>query len=257
MSMAGFRILWLAIKDTFDELFTLIVINLIWVLISAPLFLVAIYLVGVGSPTLAIAVALLAVLPLAPSNAGLYTVAQRVSEGRVISWRLFFEGFREHRKLSWQIYGLWMGGLLLILSNLSFYSQMGSPLGKLLLVLFLYFLLTWCALLIYIGPLMLLQTDKRIRVIARNAFLLVFGRPIFTMVTLLLMALLGVALGVVVPILPLLLTFSFLALWGFRATAKLVAEAEARRLAQEEESAAAVSRANTDKGRGGQIRPRE
>jgi len=254
--MAGFRVLWLAIKDTFEELFTLMAINLLWVLISAPLLLLAAYLLGAGFFSLAIVVALVAVLPLAPANAGLYTVAERVAEGRVISWRLFFEGFRAYYKLSWQVYGVWTIGLLVILTNLGFYNRMASPIGTLLFVVFLYFLVTWCALLIYIGPLMLLQTDKRIQVIARNAFLMVFGRPFFTLLTLLLMAVIGV-LSAVVPILPLLLTFSFLAIWAFRATARLVADAEARRIAKQEQAAVAASRANTDKGRGGQVRPRE
>src|SRR5439155_25955653 len=111
----------------------------------------------------------------------------------------------------------WALGLLIILFNLRFYNQMTSSLGSLLSMLFLYFLLIWFALLIYIGPLMLLQTDKRIRVIARNTFLMALGRPIFTLVTLLLMAVI-VAISISLPILPLVLTFSFLALWSFRAT---------------------------------------
>ena len=255
--MGVFRILWLSIKDIFDELFSLVLINLLWVLISAPLLLLAVVLLSAGSTTLSAVVALLAVLPMAPSNAGLYTVAQRVTEGRVISWRLFFQGFREYLQLSWRLYGLWMIGLLIIVVNLGFYSRMESTIGSVLLVLFLYFLLVWFGLLIYIGPLMLLQTDKRIRVIARNAFLMVFGRPFFTLIMLILMGLLGVALGVVVPFLPLLLSFAFLAIWGFRGTTTLVADAEARRLARQDQAAATNARLNTDKGRGGQIKPRD
>jgi uncharacterized membrane protein YesL len=256
--MSIFRVLWLSLKDVFDELFTLMAVNLIWVVMSAPLIIVAVFLLGAGSTVLGIIVALLAVLPLAPANAGLYTIAQRVSEGRVIAWRLFFEGFREYLRLSWQVYGLWAIGLFLIIGNFSFYGGIASGLGTFVRILLLYLLVVWFGLLIYIGPLMVLQTDKRLRVIARNAFVMVFGRPIFTLVTLLLMALLGVVLGTFVPLLPLLLTFSFLAIWGFRATSALVADAEARRAAQEERTAAAASNSlNTDKGRGGQVRPRD
>ena len=256
--MSIFRVLWLSLKDVFDELFTLMAINLLWVAISAPLVLVAVFLISAGSTVLGILVALLAVLPMAPANAGLYIVAQRVTEGRVIAWRLFFEGFREYLRLSWQVYGLWMIGLILIVGNLTFYSGIGSGLISFVRILLLYLLIVWFGLLIYIGPLMVLQTDKRLRVIARNAFLMVFGRPIFTLVTLILMALLGVALGTFVPILPLLLTFSLLAIWSFRATKTLVADAEARRAAQEERVAAAASNpTSTEKGRGGQVRPRD
>jgi len=255
--MGTFRVFWLSIKDTFDEMFSLVVINLLWVLINAPLMGLAAFLIIEGATVLGIVVLLLAVLLMAPANAGLYTVAQRVTEGRVVSWRLFFEGFREYLVLSWQVYGVWTLGLVLILSNMSFYARMGSNLGSFLLILFLYILLVWVGLLIYIGPLMLLQSDKRIRVIARNAVFMVFGRPVFTLITLVLMALLGVVLGVVVPLLPLILTFMFLAIWSFRATTTLIAEAEARRAARQEQAAEAANRVNTDKGRSGQIRPRD
>ena len=255
--MGTFRVFWLSIKDTFDEMFSLVVINLLWVLINAPLMGLAAFLIIEGATVPGIVVLLLAVLLMAPANAGLYTVAQRVTEGRVVSWRLFFEGFREYLVLSWQVYGVWTLGLVLILSNMSFYARMGSNLGSFLLILFVYFLLVWVGLLIYIGPLMLLQSDKRIRVIARNAVFMVFGRPVFTLITLVLMALLGVVLGVVVPLLPLILTFMFLAIWSFRATTTLIADAEARRATRQEQAAEATNRANTDKGRSGQIRPRD
>jgi uncharacterized membrane protein YesL len=256
--MAIFRVLWLSLKDVFDELFTLMAVNLLWVALSAPLVLVALFLISAGSTALGIVVALLAVLPLGPANAGLFTIAQRVSEGRVIAWRLFFEGFREYLRLSWQVYGLWMLGLILIISNFGFYSGVGAGLGAFVRILLLYLLIVWFGLLIYIGPLMVLQTDKRVRVIARNAFLMVFGRPLFTLITLLLMSLIGVALSIMLPILPLLLTFSFLAIWGFRATNALVADAEARRAAQQERADAAVSNpVSAEKGRGGQVRPRD
>jgi uncharacterized membrane protein YesL len=256
--MSIFRVLWLSLRDVFDELFTLMAVNLLWVLISAPLVLVALFLFSAGSTVLGVIVALLAVLPLAPANAGLYTIAQRVSEGRVIAWRLFFEGFREYLRLSWQVYGLWAIGLVLIVSNFSFYSGIDAGLGAFVRILLLYLLIVWFGLLIYIGPLMVLQTDKRLKVIARNAFLMVFGRPIFTLVTLILMALLGVALSAFLPILPLLVTFAFLAIWSFRATSALVADAEARRAAHEEHVAAAASNpVSTEKGRGGQVRPRD
>jgi hypothetical protein len=257
-TMSIFRVLWLSLKDMFDELFQLLLVNLIWVLINAPLVIIATLLLNAGSTVPGVIVALLAVLPMAPANAGLYTVAQRVTEGRTISWRLFFTGFREYLTLSWRVYGLWALGLTLILANMGFYGRMGSTLGSFLVILFLYFLIVWFGLFIYIGPLMLLQSDKRIRVIARNAFFMALSRPIFTLLTLILMLLIGLVLGVLLPILPLGLTFALLAIWSFRATTTLIAEADARRAAQEEKAAnAAGNRANTEKGRGGQIRPRD
>jgi uncharacterized membrane protein YesL len=252
-TMSTFTTFWLSIKDLFDELFALMIVNLLWVAISAPLAVAAGLLIYTGSLGPGVLVALLAVLPAAPATAGLYTVVQRVAEGRVATWRLFFTGFREYLMPSWRVYGLWAIGLMLILVNVQFYNRISSNIGQFLSILFLYVLLVWLALLIYIGPLLLLQNDKRIRVIARNAFLMAVGRPIFTLVTLIMMAVIFVA-SIWLVILPFILTFAFLALWSFRATTRLIADAEARRAAREEKVAADQPPA---KGRGGQIRPRD
>jgi uncharacterized membrane protein YesL len=252
MTMNIFRTFWRSLKDLFDDLFVLVVVNVLWTLINTPLALGL--LISASNATLFYIVLLLGVLTLGPSNAGLYAVAERVADGRTSSWRDFIAGIRAHPALSWKVYGLWMLGLIVILINLQFYTQIGSTIGSFLYVLFVYFAVVWFGVLLYIGPLMQLQTDKRIRTIARNAALMTFGRPIFTLVTLALMAII-VAASVFIPLILLLITFSFLALWSFRATLTLVAEAEARRAEAAEK--AANARANTDKGRSGQIRPRE
>jgi uncharacterized membrane protein YesL len=249
-----FSTLWRSLKDLFEDLFVLAIVNLLWLLINAPLALALIF--SASNPALLYIVLLVGVLSLGPSNAGLYAIAERVTDGRTSSWRDFIAGVRAHPALSWKIYGLWMLGLIVILVNLQFYSGTPSTVFSFLYVLFLYFIVVWFGILIYIGPLMLIQTDKRIRTIARNAALMTFGRPLFTLITLVLMAIIVVA-SIFVPILLLVATCSFLALWSFRATLTLVAEAEARREAAAEKAAAAASRANNEKGRGGQIRPRE
>jgi uncharacterized membrane protein YesL len=249
-----FTTLWRSIKDLFEDLFVLAIANILWVLINAPLAIAVLF--SVGNSALLYIVLLLGVLSLGPSNVGLFTIAERITEGRTSSWRDFIAGVRAYPSLSWKIYGLWMLGLIVILFNLQFYAGSANTLFSFLYVLFLYFTVVWFGLLIYIGPLMVLQTDKRIRTIARNAALMTFGRPIFTLVTLVLMAIIVVA-SIFVPLLLVVATFSFLALWSFRAALALIAEAEARREAAAEKAAAANIRANTDKGRSGQIRPRE
>ncbi len=253
-----FRVFWRSIKDLFDEMFLLIGVNVVWCVISLPLLVLAVLLAGSGALVPAALLAMLNILLFGPATAGLYTIAQRVNEGRTSTFGHFFEGLRTYAKLSWQVYGIWMLGFILILFNLFFYGQMASTLGLVLQILFVYFLVIWFALLVYIGPLMLLQNDKRIRLIARNAGLMALGRPIFTLVTLFLMAVICVAsllLGVF--LLPVLILFAFLAVWSFRATTKLIEDAEERRRAEEEKAAGTTARYSTDKGRGGQIRPRD
>jgi uncharacterized membrane protein YesL len=250
-----FRTFWKSIKDLFEDLFVLAIVNLLWALINTPLALGLLFFSGSGSGALAV-VLLLGVLTLGPANSGLYAIAERVTEGRTSSWRDFIAGVRANPVFSWKVYGLWMIGLIVILVNLQFYNLSANTIGAFLYVLFLYFIVVWFGMLMYIGPLMRLQTDKRIRTIARNAALMTFGRPLFTLLTLVLMAAIVVA-SIWLPILLILVTFSFLAIWSFRATLTLIAEADARRAAAEEKAASANQRANTDKGRSGQIRPRD
>jgi uncharacterized membrane protein YesL len=247
-----FRTLWKSLKDLFEDLFILALVNILWILINAPLAIAAFFALS-NSSALYI-VMLLSVLTLGPSNAGLYAVAERVTDGRTSSWRDFFAGMRAYPVLSWKVYGLWMLGLIVILVNLQFYSLNGTTIASFLYVLFLYFIVVWFGFLMYIGPLMQLQTDKRIRTIARNAALMTFGRPLFTLVTLALMAIIAFA-SIWLPILLLLATVSFLAIWSFRAVLTLIAEAEARRTAAQEKASAIKT--TPDKGRSGQIRPRE
>lgn len=255
-----FKVVWLAIKDLFDELFVLMGVNIVWILINLPLLGLAFVFASGGTPFLAAITLLLSVLTLGPTNAGLHVVAERVTEGRKIGVGTFFEGLRSHVQLSWQVYGVWMFGLLLILVNLQFYAGMGNVIGSFLLVLFLYLLLIWFGLLIYIGPLMIIQIDKRLRTIARNALLMTLGRPLFTIGTLIMMGIISLV-SFIVGILVLLVTFSFFALWGFHATNKLIKDAEDRRAEMEEKaeskSTSAGNPYSTEKGRGGQIRPRD
>ena len=194
---------------------------------------------------------MLGTLSFGPSNAGLCVIAQRITEGRTSNWRHFVDAMREYAVLSWKIYGWWLLGLVVIIFNLQFYNLNGSTISAFIAIVFLYFLIVWCGLLIYIGPLMVLQTDKRVRVIARNAALMTFGRPLFTLGTLILMVMV-LGLSIYLVFLAIVGAFAFLALWSFRATLTLIAEAEARQAAAE-----ANPTGDSPKGRGGQVRPRE
>lgn len=253
-----FGVLWRSVKDVFDEMFLLIMANIAWCVISLPLLALAGYAAFQGAALPATIFALLGVLPLGPANMGLYSIAQRVTEGRTSTLGQFFAGMKEHAVLSWKVYGLWMVGLVTILFNMGFYAGMGSTLGAFLQILFIYLLIIWLALLMYIGPLAILQTDKRLKIIARNAALMTLGRPIFTIVTVVLIGIVIVlSLLPGVFIIPGLILFAFLAVWNFRATTKLIEDAEERRRQEAEKAAGNAARLSTEKGRGGQIRPRD
>jgi len=229
----AFRAFWAACKDLFDELMLLAICNILWVLISGPLLLLAYAALVGGALVFAIAFALLAVLPLGPACAGLAAVAHRVAEGRASTWRDFFAGMRRYTRPSWIIMGVWMVVLLLIIVDLFFYSNMPNTFGFTMMIFWFNLMLLWFGALIYLFPLLILQDEPKLRALARNAFLMTMGRPIFTLITLVLMLAISIA-SVIVPPLAIFITIGFLGQWSMRATLELVKEAEERRLALEE-----------------------
>jgi hypothetical protein len=93
--------------------------------------------------------------------------------------------------------------------------------------------LTWLALLIYLFPLMLAQEVTDLRQLARDAALLLVGRPIFTLLNLALMLLtLWGSLLLIVPVLA--ITPALLNVWSARATQTLIDDARRREVANRE-----------------------
>lgn len=249
----AFRTFWVALCDLVDELWVLMVCNLIWSLICLPLLLLTLVLFSQGFVWLTIGSGLLAVLLLAATTVGLYNVAWRVAEGRAIHVRDFFEGMRRYMLVSWRTTGLWGSGLLIMLVNVQFYSRLSNLFGMVLTAFWLAALLIWLSMLLYLFPLLLIRPKTRWWVHMRYAFALVMGRPLFTLVTLALM-LLVTLLTALLPVLPLVVTVVLLAQWSMRAALLLLKEAEAYH---------AASRPTLmndgplpEKGRKGQIRPK-
>ena len=231
--MRAFRAFWAACKDLFDELLLLAICNILWLFISGPLLVLSYASLAGGFLVIGIAFALLAVLPLGPATAGLAAVAHRVAEGRASTWRDFFSGMRRYARTSWIVMGVWMIVWILIIVDLVFYSNVPNTFGFTMMVFWFNMMLLWFGALIYLFPLVVLQETPSLRLLARNAFLMTMGRPIFTLINLVLMAIF-VVLSLILPVLPLFLTFAFFAQWSMRATLELVKEAEERRAALEE-----------------------
>lgn len=247
-----FRPLGTSLRDLFDDFLLLIVCNLLWAVISLPIWLLAFTLLVSGAPAIAAFAAILGVLPAGPATAALYAVAFRVTDGRASKIADFFEALRQHAKVGIILTGIAAAGLVLILVNLSFYLTVGNIFGGLMLGLWLYLLIAWLGVLIYAFPLAFLQERPELRLIARNAFLMALGRPVFTVVTLLLMG--GVfflSAFLAAPIF--LFTIAFLAIWATRATKTLIDDARRRRDEAEGKEAPAPPE---ERGRKGQVRPK-
>jgi hypothetical protein len=225
-----FRPLGSALRDLFDDFLLLIVCNLLWALLSFPLWTLAYTLLLAGLPLLAGLAALIGVLPAGPATVALYAVAFRVVDGRASKLADYFAAMRAHARVGIVLTALAVGGLVVILFNLGFYLSVNN-----------------------VFPLVFLQERPDLRLIARNAFLMALGRPIFTVLTLLLMGVLFIVSAyLIAPIV--LFTLAFLAVWSTRATKTLIDDARRRR--EEAAATTGVVSATDEKGRKGQVRPK-
>jgi uncharacterized membrane protein YesL len=247
-----FRPLGTSLRDLFDDFLLLIICNLLWALISLPIWLLAYSLLVAGAAYAAAATALIGTIPAGAATAGLYAVAFRVTDGLASKVGDYIAGVRQHARIGIILTALAVGGVIIILFNLGFYLTVTNLFGGVMLGLWLYLLIFWLGLMLYAFPLAFLQEQPDLRTIARNAFLMTVGRPVFTALTLLLMGvILLLSLVLVAPIV--LFTTAFLAVWATRATRTLIDDARRRREAAE---GAPTAPGPEERGRKGQVRPK-
>jgi hypothetical protein len=138
---------------------------------------------------------LLPLILLPPGMAGLWNVANRITDGLAIHWSDYFEGARRY---FWKSLGLALINILvlaILLSNVWFYVPSNNPfnLGTTasLVIQFIFLLLTasWLVYQMYPLAMLLEQTDKSIRVALRNAGILFIIRPGFSFLLALILAL--------------------------------------------------------------------
>ena len=173
-----------SLKDFYDELFLFVVVNLLCVLLSIPL------------------------VTLAPALAGVYYVTNQLAHGRYrTEWRDFFVGFRRYFVKSWQLLLADLFLLLLIVSNIIFYTSMPNEIVRLVSILWWYLLAFWLGLQIYLFPLLMEQEDERLLLVFRNAIVLTLRHPFFTIAFLLvILLLLVISLVLTVPTVVLLIS---------------------------------------------------
>jgi uncharacterized membrane protein YesL len=186
------RVFWEALKAFWDELFLLMLMNIVTILLLVP------------------------VVTFPPALVGLWNAANLVAKGRAIGWSDYFGAFRRY---FWKSWGLALLNLLvgiIVLTNVFFYAPANVPfeisptVSFWIQALFLGVAFVWLAIQLYPMALLLEQEDQRLRVALRNAAVLFVVNLGFTVVLGLLL-LLVTAISTVFPPLWLLIT---LALFG-------------------------------------------
>jgi uncharacterized membrane protein YesL len=158
------RVVKLAFVDFFEEIFLLILFNILW------------------------SISALLVLPLPFAAAGLAWVAAEIGEGKVIKWRTFFEGGRRYWRSAyrWGLLNLAVWGLIFI--NLNFYNNIAATWALFVRTLVISMAILWGGIQLYVFPLLILQEAPSLRLAFRNGLILMGAQPALTVVLLVLAA---------------------------------------------------------------------
>jgi len=159
-----FRTFWEALKDLWDELFLLALMNIVTALLAIP------------------------VITLPPALAGLWNAANRVAQGKATGWSDYFEGFRRYFWKAWGLALLNILAVVVVITNLRFYTPGSAPfeihpmLSLWMRAFWMAVALLWLALQMYPLALLLEQEDQRLRVALRNTAVIFITNPGFTLV---------------------------------------------------------------------------
>lgn len=170
-------VFWQTLKDIWEELLPLAVVNLVWLLAWAAPLSGGSLLASV--PALAIALIVIGVLVFAVATAGVYYVTFRVAHAKTFHFSDFVEGARLH----WWRAILWLLGNVLVTvilaANVLFYARVQTSWSAIVAGLFVALFIVWAAVQIYFWPLMLAQEQPQILLAWRNAFYLLLANPFY------------------------------------------------------------------------------
>ncbi len=219
--MQVFRVFWDALKNLWEELFLLVLMNIVTIVFAIP------------------------VLTFPPALAGLWTAANRAANGKSIHWSDYFEGFRRYLWKAWGLALLNILVALVVFVNFRFYAldvvpfDISPTLSMWIRASFVGCAILWLMVQMYTMALLLEQHDKRLRVALRNAAVLLIAHPGFS-IALALLLLAVAALSTAIPVLWVLLTLALFGVVCNKAVIHLLEPYRERARAEEEADTADV-----------------
>ncbi len=167
-------VFWQTLKDTWEELYSLAIVNLAWLFgFLAPLSLAYLLAGNAGLVWLSIPFLLAAVALFPMTVAGMYVVTNRVAHGKTFHFSDFVAGIRVY----WWRSLLWFLGnvvfLVLVYANLVFYPSHFEGAWVVLVGGF------WLAMQIYFWPLLIEQENPRMLLAWRNSAYMVLANPFY------------------------------------------------------------------------------
>ena len=171
------NVFWQTLKDTWEELYSLAIVNLVWLFSwSLPIGIAA----AVGVPAVVIPATLLSLILFPMTTSGMYFVTNRVARGKTFHFSDFVDGIKLYwwRSLLWLLANAAFVGLSIL--NLRFYPATFTGVWVIFVGgLWLAILAFWLAMQMYFWPLLIEQEETKMLRAWRNSAYLILANPFF------------------------------------------------------------------------------
>jgi hypothetical protein len=188
--MRNLKVIGRAFVDVYDNMFVLLLANVIYVLLAALPVSGFVSIIDsmarepdslAGAPVIALLLALAWVLLAGPAGYALAVMLRRVTEYESFTIRDYLGAMRQHARRAWLMGLVSIGGTALLVVNLSFYASVGGW-GPALLPLFLLITFFWLLMQMYVYPLAVITEGGPLQVL-RNAAIIVVRHLGLTLLT--------------------------------------------------------------------------
>ena len=198
----AFRVLWRALKDYYDEMFTLVGANLVWVLVLTAALGIPYGLnyLGIHPAVTLISGVLLLVGLLPPATAGMWYLTNQVAHHKTVEFRMMWDGAKMYATKSWLHALLNIVVAALVYVNIWFYGAIDAQWAVIVRGLFIGLAVLWVLIQIYVMPMLMEQQEPKFFLALRNAAFMTFASPIVTLLVGVLMALIAaLSIGLALP----------------------------------------------------------
>lgn len=177
-----------SLRHGYDNLFTMMIMGLIW-------YLGALLLVPIG-----------------PLTAGMHRAIQPMTEERTTSWRTMIQGFRRDWGWSTRLVLCLVLGAVIIAANMNFYGASDQPILQYLGITFFVFLILWLCVAVLAFAMALRQHDLKVVRTLRNTIVMVGANMPGMVVSFILLGITSIIFFILPPLF--ILLPSWIALWG-------------------------------------------
>lgn len=250
--MIAFRTFWQACINVFEDLFTVLIANVMWVLVALPVPYLAVTFL-LNPTTIPGGILMLAVMPftLALAGGGVTYVSRNMIDGKVVSWRDVLRGMTIQYKRQLALYALWSVVLYTCVFNMWFYSNTTGNI-QFLTFIFVDLILFWVMYLAFLMPLSMRFPQQSLRVLMRNAAGLMFTVP-WSMIIMMVITAIVLTISVISVIVLVFFFAMFTTLWGTHMVDTAIKIIEDRENVGDEET----DTHDAARRPAGQIRPRD